>query len=162
MTTGGHSIQERFEPESRCFGCGPANELGLRIRSFPAGDGAEDPLVCDWTPSAHHQAFPNVLNGGIVGALLDCHSNWTAGWYLMRRDGLERPPLTVTRDFHVTLKRPTPMDAGPLHLEARAVAGDGNEVTVEATLETAGGKVTATCVGRFVAVERSHPAFAHR
>ena len=32
------SLQETYSPEDRCFGCGPANEKGLRIRSFPEGD----------------------------------------------------------------------------------------------------------------------------
>ena len=86
------SLQERYAPQSICFGCGPANEKGLRIRSFL--DGGE--VVMDWTPSPEHQAFPGMLNGGIIGALLDCHSNWAAAYHLMRRTGAERPPCTVT------------------------------------------------------------------
>jgi hypothetical protein len=35
-------------------------------------------------PEAHHEAFPGMLNGGIAGALLDCHSNWTAAHHLMK------------------------------------------------------------------------------
>ena len=62
----------------------PANERGLHVRSFPAdtadADGAGE-VVCDWTPAAHHEAFPGVLNGGIIGTLMDCHSNWTAAWH---------------------------------------------------------------------------------
>src|ERR1041385_1765275 len=27
------SLQERYAPKGRCFGCGPANEQGLRIES---------------------------------------------------------------------------------------------------------------------------------
>ncbi len=160
MKDGERSIQARFSPTGRCFGCGPANPQGLRIESYPSGDTAVDPVVCDWTPLAHHEAFPNVLNGGIVGTLLDCHSNWTAAWFLMRRDGLPDTPCTVTMEFHVRLRRPTPMD-GPLHLEALVTADDGPKVTVEATLSAAG-KVTATCVGRFVAVGPDHPAFHGR
>src|SRR5436305_14929346 len=83
------SLQERYAPRSACFGCGPANEKGLRIRSFPAADGEE--FVCDWKPEPHHEAYPGVLNGGIVGALLDCHSNWAAAYHLMRRARRERP-----------------------------------------------------------------------
>ncbi|MBL8185445.1 MAG: hypothetical protein JNK51_11030, partial [Blastocatellia bacterium] len=30
----GKSIQEIYSPEGICFGCGPANEKGLKIRSF--------------------------------------------------------------------------------------------------------------------------------
>jgi acyl-coenzyme A thioesterase PaaI-like protein len=149
------SMQERYAPENICFGCGPANEKGLRIRSFEEGDH----LVATWRPEPHHQAFPGVLNGGVVGALLDCHSNWAAIAALMRTRGLEAAPCTVTSDFSVTLRRPTPV--GPeLALWAKAVQIDGDRVTVEATL-TAEGKVCATCRGTFVAVKPDHPAY-HR
>jgi acyl-coenzyme A thioesterase PaaI-like protein len=149
------SLQDRYAPHNRCFGCGPSNEKGLRLKSVVAGD----EVVCDWTPQEHHQAFENVLNGGICGALLDCHSNWTAAWHLMNQGGLSTPPCTVTAEFHVKLKRPTPMD-GPVHLRARVVESSGDRAVVEASLE-AGGKVTATCRGVFVAVREGHPAY-HR
>jgi acyl-coenzyme A thioesterase PaaI-like protein len=149
------SVQETYAPQNRCFGCGPANEKGLRIRSFEEGE----ELVCDWTPEPYHQAFDNVLNGGICGALLDCHSNWAATVHLMRKTASPTPPCTVTADFHVVLKRPTPM-TGSLHLRARVVQSSDDRAVVEATLE-ADGKVTCTCRGTFVAVKEGHPAY-HR
>jgi acyl-coenzyme A thioesterase PaaI-like protein len=152
------SIQETYAPNNLCFGCGPANEKGLRIRSFAAPGDAEE-LVCDWTPQPHHQAFEGILNGGICGALLDCHSNWAATMYLMKKSGAPTPPCTVTSDFHVFLKRPTPMDA-PLHMRARVVESTDGRAIVEATLE-ANGKITASCRGTFVAVKEGHPAY-HR
>jgi acyl-coenzyme A thioesterase PaaI-like protein len=100
-----------------------------------------------------------VLNGGIVGALLDCHSNWTAAWALMNERGLAAPPCTVTAEFHVKLRAPTPL-GGPLSLRAQPVTIEGDKVVVEAKLEAAG-KTTATCRGVFVAVQEGHPAF-HR
>jgi acyl-coenzyme A thioesterase PaaI-like protein len=147
------SLQERYAPANRCFGCGPANEKGLRIRSFVRGD----TLVCDWTPQPHHLAFDGVLNGGICGAILDCHSNWAAAHFLMSRSGAKSPPQTVTADFHVRLKRPTPMGV-PLRLTARVVESSADRAVVEATIE-AEGKTTATCRGTFVAVREGHPAF---
>lgn len=150
------SLQERFAPRNACFGCGPANERGLRIRSFPTGESPDSVVVAEWTPESHHEAFDNVLNGGIIGTLLDCHSNWTAIWHMIHRDGLDVAPPMVTADFHITMKRPTPTD-GPVRLAARAVSSDGPRVRVEATL-SGGGRVTATCVGHFVAVEPGHPA----
>jgi acyl-coenzyme A thioesterase PaaI-like protein len=149
------SVQQTYAPENRCFGCGPANDKGLRIASFEQGE----ELVCTWHPEPHHQAFDGILNGGICGALLDCHSNWAATLFLMRRSKSETPPCTVTADFHVRLNRPTPMDA-PLHLRARVVEAQDDRAVVEASLE-ANGKVTATCRGTFVAVKEGHPAF-HR
>lgn len=156
--TDGPCIQERYAPANTCFGCGPANAKGLRLRSFPTG-GDGDELVCAWRPEAHHEAFPGMLNGGVAGALLDCHSNWTAAHHLMKLRGLDAPPCTVTADFHVTLRRPTPT-SGPVTVKARVVSSEGDKVVVDATLE-AGGKVTCTCRGTFVAVREGHPAF-HR
>jgi acyl-coenzyme A thioesterase PaaI-like protein len=147
------SLQEALAPTSVCFGCGPTNEKGLRIRSFEEGD----EVVCDWNPEPHHLAFPGVLNGGITGALLDCHSNWTAAVHLMKKRGATEVPPTVTSDFHVTLKRPTPLDT-TLHLRARVVESSDDRAIVEATIE-ANGKVTATCRGTFVAVKEGHPAY---
>jgi len=151
----GESLQARYSPGGVCFGCGPANELGLRIGSFPEGE----EVVARFQPQKHHEAFAGVLNGGIIGALLDCHSNWTAAWALMRRAAADRPPCTVTAEFHVRLLRPTPT-AAPVELRARAVEVQDDRAVVEATLQ-AGGKICATCRGTFVAVSPGHPAY-HR
>lgn len=147
------SLQDRYAPQTICFGCGPANDKGLRIKSRPEGDA----VVADWTPQPHHRAAPGMLNGGILGALLDCHSNWTACHHLMTRDGLDAPPCTVTAEFHVKLLRPTPSEQ-PLRLHAQVVDSKGDRATVEARVES-GGKVTATCRGVFVAVTEGHPGF---
>ncbi|MEZ4302825.1 MAG: PaaI family thioesterase, partial [Polyangiaceae bacterium] len=116
-------------------------------------------VVADFTPEPHHQAFAGVLNGGIIGALLDCHSNWTAAHHLMRAKGLDTPPCTVTAEFHVKLRRPTPL-SGPVHLKAKVVKSEGDKAVVEATL-LSDGKESATCRGVFVAVREGHPAY-HR
>ncbi len=151
----GPSLQERYAPENACFGCGPANARGLRVRSFPEGD----EVVAEWKPEAHHEAFAGMLNGGIIGALLDCHSNWAAAWHLMRASGAETPPCTVTADYAVKLRRPTP-STQPVQLRARVVGSSEDRAVVEAEL-TSGGQVCATCRGTFVAVKPGHPAY-HR
>ena len=150
------SLQETYAPENMCFGCGPKNAMGLRIRSFAESD---DACVCHWRPQPHHLAFPGVLNGGICGALLDCHSNWTAAWHLMRKSGAAALPCTVTAEFAVKLRRPTPLDVD-LTLRARIVDSQPDRASVEASIEAAG-QVTATCRGIFVAVKEGHPAY-HR
>lgn len=155
MRSGERSVQEIHAPENRCFGCGPANPEGLRIRSFSQGDG----LVCRWQPRPHHEAFPGALNGGIIGTLLDCHCNWTAAMHLMNATGQERPPCTVTAAYSVRLLRPTPSDDA-VELVARVVEAQADRVVVEGTL-TAGGEVCATGRGTFVAVKPGHPAY-HR
>lgn len=149
------SLQERYSPQGTCFGCGPANPQGLHVRSFVEGD----EVVCAWQPAPHHEAFPGVLNGGIIGAILDCHCNWAAAHHLMAKAGAAQAPCTVTADYAITLRRPTPTD-GPVRLRAHVVESTDDRAVVEATLE-AGGKVCATCRGTFVAVKPGHPAY-HR
>ena len=149
------SLQEQFAPNSICFGCGPANVQGLHIRSFPQGE----EVIAKWHAQAHHQAFSGVLNGGIIGALLDCHCNWTAAYHLMKINDLTNPPCTVTADYSIKLLRPTPTD-NTIEISAKIISTEGDRVTVKGELQ-ASGKICATCVGTFVAVKPGHPAY-HR
>jgi acyl-coenzyme A thioesterase PaaI-like protein len=150
------SLQEKFAAKSICFGCGPANVKGLRIRTFAINPRETE---CRWKPETHHEAFPGMLNGGIIGALLDCHSNWTAAHFLMHATNAHEPPCTVTADFHVSLKRPTPSNQEVL-LKAKVVEEKPDRALIEAEL-WCGEKLTATCRGTFVAVKPGHPAY-HR
>ncbi|MEY3182569.1 MAG: hypothetical protein RLZ35_554 [Pseudomonadota bacterium] len=157
-------LQEQYAPKNACFGCGPANIHGLKLRSF-IDDNNPLGLTATWTPKPQHEAFPGVLNGGIIGALLDCHSNWTAAWYLMTTLGLPTPPCTVTADFHVSLKRPTPSKE-PIRLYSQIEPLGkpltlSDVITVKASLFGPDNRVCASCVGHFVAVKPGHPAY-HR
>jgi acyl-coenzyme A thioesterase PaaI-like protein len=151
------SLQERYAPKNICFGCGHANPRGLHIQSFPVSDDPYGEVVMEWMPKPHHEAFDQVLNGGIIGTLMDCHSNWTAIWHLMCRDGTDTAAPCVTAEYHIKMRRPTP-SRQQLRITARAVESKGKRVTVEAELES-GGEITATCRGVFVAVGPGHPAY---
>jgi len=157
VTHAGPSLQRSYAPTSRCFGCGPVNEHGLRIESRPAPDGRDGELEASWQPLPHHAAFENVLNGGIIGTLLDCHANWTAAMRVMRDRGLDRPPGCVTADYAIRLRRPTPVDR-PVELHAWPIEVAGDRVVVDAEL-LSDGIITATCRGTFVAVGPDHPAY---
>jgi len=151
----GKSLQETYAPANSCFGCGPSNPKGLRIRSFVRGD----EVVARWHPEPYHEAFPGVLNGGIIGTLLDCHSNWTAAYHLMKQGGADHPPCTVTADYAIKLTRPTPTDED-VELVATVAEIKEDRAVIDAKL-IAKGKVCATCHGTFVAVKPGHPAY-HR
>lgn len=152
----GASLQVTFGADSICYGCGPANQLGLRLESRESPD-EPGVLVATWQPRPEHAAFDGVLNGGVIGTLLDCHANWTAAMHLMRARGEDRPPDCVTAEYSVRLRRPTPTGE-PVHLTARVVESTGDRAVVDADLSS-GGIVTATGRGTFVAVGRDHPAF---
>jgi acyl-coenzyme A thioesterase PaaI-like protein len=106
-----------------------------------------------------HEAFPGHLNGGIAGTLVDCHMNWAATHHLMREQGLDAPPCTVTASYEIRFLRPIPT-AGDIEVVARVVEAKADRATVEATL-SAGGNECAKARGTFVAVKEGHPAF-HR
>jgi acyl-coenzyme A thioesterase PaaI-like protein len=149
------SIQETYAPNNACFGCGPANPKGLHVRSFPNGD----EVIAEFQPEKYQEAFDGMLSGGIIGTLLDCHCNWTAAWHLMNKLGLDHPPCTVTAEYSIKLRRPTPTDQ-PVKLVARVTESTDELAVVEGEL-IAHDKVTATCRGTFVSVKPGHPAY-HR
>lgn len=153
------SLQEMYAPKSICFGCGPVNEKGLRIKSIPVENSEQNEVVAEFMPEPHHQAFPNVINGGIIGSLLDCHCNWAGAYAIMKATGASEPPCTVTAEYKITLNRPTPFGV-KLHLKAHATKVEGDRVWVSGEL-MANGKVCARCEGLFVAVKEGHPAY-HR
>ncbi len=149
------NLQDKYAPNSRCFGCGPKNDKGLRIKSVPSGD----ELVSNWKPEPYHGSFAGSVSGGILSTLLDCHGNWTAAWALKKARNSDSLPGTVTAEIDVKFLRPAPVD-GILHISARPTRVQEDRVRVEGSIE-ANGKVTATMKGLFVAVEEGHPAF-HR
>ena len=125
------------------------------MRSFPSGD----EVIAEFQPEKYQEAFEGMLSGGIIGTLLDCHCNWTAAWHLMNKLGLDHPPCTVTAEYSIKLRRPTPTDQS-VKLVARLVESTDEMAIIEGEL-IAHGKVTATCRGTFVAVKPGHPAY-HR
>lgn len=149
------SLQDTFAPNNKCFGCGPSNLEGLQIKSVVEGD----KVIAFFTPKAHHQAFENVLSGGICGTLLDCHSNWCAAYFIMKHRGEDSPPCTVTARYAVDLLSPTPMDK-VLKIVAtpRLVTDRKAEIRAEILAD---GVCTAKCEGIFVAVSPGHPGY-HR
>jgi acyl-coenzyme A thioesterase PaaI-like protein len=152
----GASLQDTYAPDLACFGCGPRNERGLHLKSYARDDGS---VVATWRAERYHEAYPGVLNGGIIGTLMDCHSLWTATYHLMKKDGAVTPPPCVTAEYTIKMRRPTPTD-GDIALVARPVEVGKDRAVVEAEL-SAGGKVCATSIGMFVAVKPDHPAY-HR
>lgn len=153
MNAMAESLQDAYAPTNICFGCGPANPDGLQIKSYPK----DDDVVTRWQPEARYEAAPNILNGGIIGTLFDCHSNWTGLWHLMQAQGLDHPPATVTGEYGVKFRRPTPTE-DPVELRGRAVDIQPDRVTVESEL-IAKGEVCATFRGTFIVVHTDHPAY---
>ena len=153
MTTHKPSIQDQYAGNSTCFGCGPKNKLGLQIKSYIINDKAE----CEWHAQKHHEAFPGILNGGIIASLLDCHANWTAAYFLMKKDHKKEPDCTVTADFSIKYLAPTPTKH-PIKLTAWIDTLKNTSALVKAELYS-NNTCCATATGTFVAVKPGHPAY---
>src|SRR5205085_7002930 len=123
-------LQDRYAPNGMCFGCGPRNERGLRVKSRAREDGS---VVATWHAERYHEAYDGALSGGVIGTLMDCHSNWTATYHLMKRSGADAPPCTVTAEYAIKLRRPTPTD-GDIEIVARAVEVGDDRAVIEAEL----------------------------
>lgn len=98
---------------NHCFGCGPANSHGLRIKSYWLND---DETICHFTPQPHHCAAPlHYLNGGITSTLIDCHCICSAMARAYREEGRavgEGEPLSfVTGSMSIVYRRPISMAA---------------------------------------------------
>lgn len=147
------NLQDRYAPNSVCFGCGPKNARGLHLKSVPAGGS----VIANWTPRKDHVAFGNYGSGGIISVLMDCHGNWACAYALMKVRKLAAPPGTVTAEYTVRFLRPSRIDR-VWRLKASTTKIDGNRVNVSGELRV-DGMTTATMKGLFVAVKEGHPAF---
>ena len=149
-------FQDLLFTESTCFGCGPANPHGFRLRSRWSED--RSAVVATWIAAPHHGAgHPGAVNGGVVASLIDCHSAWAAIAAAYRAEGREvgEGPaiLYVTAELGVRYLLPTPIDR-PLRLRAWSDGEIGRRVRVRCELGD-GETVTATGDSLFARVRAS-------
>ncbi len=143
-----------FQPKmagNHCFGCGAWNDKGLRIMS--RWDGEES--VCEFTPGPHQAAMPpDVMNGGTIAAVIDCHSVCTAIADAYRRAGREigegETLWYATGWLKVNYRKPTPV-AGPVTVRTRITRVEGKKTFMSSVLTSFEGKITAD--GEVLAVQ---------
>jgi acyl-coenzyme A thioesterase PaaI-like protein len=147
MTTS--AIQDAI-PGNHCWGCGTLNPQGLHIKSYWDGD----TTVCTFQAAPHHAAGPpHVVNGGIIAALIDCHSICTAiaDAYRVAGRALGSAPLLwlVTASMKIDYLAPSPI-AEPVELRARILEVKGRKRVVACVVQSAG---VERARGEVVAVE---------
>ena len=105
------SLQDTTAPEGVCFGCGSSNHHGLHIKSHWHEDGVH--VVAEHLPDAKYCGWPDLVYGGLIAMLVDCHSNWTAMAYHYRNEQREPGSLPridcVTGNLGIKFIKPTPM-----------------------------------------------------
>jgi len=121
---------------SHCWGCGCNNQYGLQLKSYWAEDG--EGTICVWRPQAHHTAaWPDILSGGIIASLIDCHSVCTAMMVAHRDENVawssEPAIIYITASLQVQYLKPTSM-AHPVTLRATVREQTERKMRVECSV----------------------------
>ena len=123
--------------ENRCFGCGTANPLGLRLEFFETDDGIE----IEWHAPPHVEGAPGIVHGGIQGTVLDeacCMAAYA-----------KRATRVVTGELTVRYRRPVPVGV-PLLVRARIADEDARSFVIEGRISGPGSDDALTeARGRF-------------
>lgn len=114
-----------FGPDQACFGCGPHNPVGMRLRFWRAGD----EIVTRFRARDGWEGPPGVLHGGLQATLADELGAWTVV-------GL-RGRFGLTVSLQLRYMRPARTD---LEIEGRGaiVEEDGKSAVVRLTLKQDG------------------------
>lgn len=135
----GAALQDAW-PHATCYGCGPANPHGLHIKSYWQDDYSA--VLSTFHPQPHYNAgFENVMYGGLVASLIDCHSIWAAIAYAYRAENRPHGSLPsisyVTGQLDVRYLKPTPLDQ-PIYLRAVLQSTEGRKSKLFCELGPAG------------------------
>jgi uncharacterized protein (TIGR00369 family) len=121
-----------------CFGCGPANENGLKMQFY--GDGES---VLSWvTVPGHLCGWNNLVHGGVISTLLD-EIMGRAVIYQLRNLGLTR---TMSLDFVRPVFIGTEIKVQGRILELK----NEREAVVEGIIMNENGEVCAKSTGTFI------------
>lgn len=102
---------ERFQ---YCWGCGPKNDMGLHLKSYPSEDGKS--VTAKIIPDKMYTGgVPHNLFGGMIAMIFDCHGTASAAYFAHIDKGLEFDENTIigrfiTARLEVDFKKPTPMN----------------------------------------------------
>lgn len=127
-------------PENVCFGCGH-NHDGLQIKSFWDGEEA----VCNWESKEKYHGWSQLMNGGIMATLVDCHCMCTAMADAYKREvrPLDSMPeyRYATGSLSIKYLKPTPNTSVQLRATVKEVKG--RKTVLDCKLLSDSGAITA-------------------
>lgn len=85
---------QRPDRFTRCYGCGPDNERGLKLDFFKEGDS----VIARFVPAPDHGGYGVIVHGGVTATLLDEAFGWTIFGLLGK--------LGMTTDMKIEFKAP--------------------------------------------------------
>ncbi len=135
---------------SHCYGCGRLNEKGHQLKSYWEGNEG----VCRIVPGKQYTGgMKDILYGGLIASLMDCHGAGTAAAAKARERMIEMKPGAMPRFVTGSLKvdylAPTPVGI-EVELRAKVEEIKGRKVTVSVTLSAEG---TIRAKGQLIMVQ---------
>lgn len=132
-------------PGNVCFGCGNDNHEGLKIKSY----WEEDEAVCIWYSQEKYHGWANLLNGGVLATLIDCHTMCTCVAHAYKQEGREfgsNPEYRyATGTITVKYLKPTLNDK-PIELRAKVTEQKGRKTTLACDVYVEGIKTAEAVV----------------
>jgi uncharacterized protein (TIGR00369 family) len=123
--------------QNHCFGCGPENSVGLKLRFYLSADHT---VVAVATLGNQYEGPPGYLHGGILANLLD---------EVMSKANRARGHIALTRKLEVEYLRPVP-STKPFRLEGSLLRVEGRKLFPTARILNAEGTVLATASALFI------------
>ena len=122
------AIQDRYgERFQHCWGCGPKNDLGLHLKTYPSIDG-KSCISRIKLENAYTGGVPSNVFGGMIATIFDCHGTASAALFAHHQKGLELTESTVIGRF-ITAR---------LEIDYLSPSPIEDEIVVTSTLEELG------------------------
>ncbi len=144
------ALNEELLKGNTCYGCGPDNPDGLRIRIF-RDPGSASRLVGTYRPRATQAGFPQIVHGGLQFTALDCIAAWAV--LILRNPGKLMP---ITKSATTRYLAPAVLGA-ELELSADVIgeaAAPRNPLLIRCAIRDAAGVVLTEVDFEYVLLPR--------
>jgi uncharacterized protein (TIGR00369 family) len=133
------TFEEIRASADKCFGCGPGNEIGLKLKFHEVEKGVVQTKTILLPP---YQGYASIVHGGIVSTLLDEAMAYAA---LYSSD----PGHVATAWMEVRFSKPVPIGK-ELTLIGRITQKKRNILETEGEIRSIDGDVLASSAGKYV------------
>lgn len=122
---------------NKCFGCGPENPIGLKLRFEETDTG----ITAIWNPSTEYEGYSDVLHGGIIATLLD----EAAAWLVY----IKLETAGVTSELSVKYMHPVHLSKGTIKATASLSERNDRTASIRCVLTDGDSKECAVAVAEF-------------
>ncbi len=111
------------ENSYNCFGCSPANKIGLHLEFWQDGE----QLVAIWQPRKSFEGWAGILHGGIQATLMDEAAAWLVFVFLKTAG--------VTMELSTRFLKPVSVSNGQITIKATLISTEKRIARIKCSLE---------------------------